>query len=134
MIGQGRDGTVRQPEGGLPRNFFRPCLLLLLKEGANHGYDLLNRLADFTFSRHDPGFLYRTLRTMEREGLVRSWWEHSDAGPSRRTYALTEEGEEWLHVWAGALRESRRLLSHFTSRYRALDPSEAGAAAASPSR
>jgi DNA-binding PadR family transcriptional regulator len=58
---------------------------LLLSEGQSHGYDLLVRLADFGV-KVDPGGLYRTLPAFEREGLVRSQWKTSDAGPARRTY------------------------------------------------
>ncbi|MFP5299306.1 MAG: helix-turn-helix transcriptional regulator, partial [Actinomycetota bacterium] len=65
----------------------------------------------------DPGGLYRTLRAMEQEGLVRSTWESSDMGPARRTYHLTEDGEDWLHAWAGTLRESARVLSVYLKRY-----------------
>ena len=46
MISEGR-GELEEPQGGLPKNFLRPCLLLLLSEGQAHGYDLLVRLADF---------------------------------------------------------------------------------------
>jgi PadR family transcriptional regulator PadR len=104
------------PQGVLPRNFLRPCLLLLLKEGQAHGYDLLVRLADFGL-RVDPGGLYRILRALEKEGLVTSWWETSGAGPPRRTYQPTEEGENWLMLWGGTLRESRRTLDRFLGRY-----------------
>ena len=114
------DGRVEleEPHGGLPKNFVRPCLLLLLSEGQTHGYDLLVRLAEFGF-HVDPGGLYRTLRAFEREGLVRSWWETSDAGPARRTYLLTQEGENWLRLWGGTLREARRFLDRFLTRYEA---------------
>ena len=54
---------------------------------------------------------------MEDDNLVSSWCEHSAAGPARRTYALTPEGVEWLHAWAGALRESHRYLSAYLGRY-----------------
>jgi DNA-binding PadR family transcriptional regulator len=54
---------------------------------------------------------------MEQDGLVASKWEHSSAGPARRSYCLTDEGVEWLHAWAGALREGRRYLSAYLSRY-----------------
>jgi len=111
-------GELEEPQGGLPKNFLRPCLLLLLSEGQAHGYDLLVRLADFGV-KVDPGGLYRTLRTFEREGLVRSWWETSDAGPARRTYVLTPEGENWLRLWGGTLRESSRFLDRFLARYEA---------------
>lgn len=112
-----RPEELAQPDGSLPRNFLRPCILLLLKEGSSHGYDLLEKLGEFGFHRGDPGGLYRTLRSMEKEGLVSSWWETSDIGPARRTYQPTEEGEDWLHAWAGALSESKRLVSTFLDRY-----------------
>ncbi len=102
---------------GLPRNFLRPCLLLLLAERPAHGYDLREQVADLGLEQVDPGGLYRTLRAMEQEGLVHSWWEPSGSGPARRSYALTEEGQDWLHAWAGSLREVRRLLSRYLDRY-----------------
>lgn len=117
---------LEEPQGVLPRNFLRPCLLLLLKEGQAHGYDLLVRLTDFGL-RVDPGGLYRILRALEKEGLVTSWWETSGAGPPRRTYQPTEEGENWLMLWGGTLRESRRTLDRFLSRYESvIDEGRAG--------
>lgn len=117
---------LEEPQGGSPRNFLRPCLLVLLKEGHGHGYDLLTRLSDFGV-RVDPGGLYRTLRAMEREGLLRSWWETSETGPARREYVLTEEGENWLRLWGGTLRESRRIVDVFLARYEAVVGEAVGA-------
>jgi PadR family transcriptional regulator PadR len=107
------------PDGlaGLPRNYLRPCLLLLLAEGPAHGYELLEQVARLGLERADAGGLYRTLRAMEQEGLVESWWEHSQAGPARRTYVPSDEGIDWLHAWAGALRETHRLLGDYLERY-----------------
>lgn len=106
-----------EPQGGLPRNYLRASLLLLIGEAPAHGYDLLDHIGQLGLRSVDPGGLYRTLRVMEDDGLVSSWWEHSVAGPARRTYALTPEGVEWLHAWAGALRESHRYLSAYLGRY-----------------
>ncbi len=102
---------------GLPRNFLRPCLLLLLAERPAHGYELLEQLPSLGLHDTDPGGLYRTLRAMEQEELVTSWWEPSDSGPARRTYDLTEEGRDWLHAWAGSIREVRRHLATYLERY-----------------
>jgi poly-beta-hydroxybutyrate-responsive repressor len=113
------DRTFEDVQGGLPRNFIRPCLLLLIAEQPSHGYDLLERLGAIGVLPVDPGGLYRTLRAMDREGLVSSSWELSRVGPARRTYRLTDEGMEWLHAWAGALRESRTIISNFVRRYEA---------------
>lgn len=107
----------QEPEGGLPRNYLRPCLLLMLGEGATHGYDLLSGIRSLGLDRADQGGLYRSLRAMEQEGLVTSWWEHSDVGPARRTYALAPEGADWLHAWAGTLRVVHGHLGTYLGRY-----------------
>lgn len=108
------------PDGAqlpLPRNFLRPCVLLLLKESPAHGYDLLERLKAFGFPGSDPGGLYRTLRSLEGEGLVRSAWETSVTGPQRRIYELTRAGGEALHEQARALLMTAGVLDAFVSRY-----------------
>ncbi len=101
----------------MPKNFLRPCLLLLLREQPAHGYDLLERLAPLGFDRDDPGRLYRALRALEAEGLVRSAWEPSETGPDRRTYQLTRAGMEHLHEQAIGLQSCRGLLDRFLGRY-----------------
>lgn len=105
---------------GVPKNFTRSCLLLLVAEQPSHGYDLLERLGQLGVERPDPGGLYRALRAMEQEGLMRSRWEASELGPARRTYELTAEGEDWLHAWAGVLRHTRDAVTAYLDRYDAL--------------
>lgn len=101
----------------LPKNFLRPCLLLLLREQPSHGYELLERLRPFGFARSDPGGLYRALRALEEAGLVRSGWEPSREGPDRRIYELTRAGTEELHRRAKALAGTKETLDVFLSRY-----------------
>ena len=105
------------PAQVLPKNFLRPCLLLLLREHPAHGYDLLERLRPLGFNRDDPGRLYRALRVLESDGLVRSVWEKSSSGPARRMYELTREGVETLHESVSALKLTHELLDVFLSRY-----------------
>ncbi len=100
----------------LPKNFLRPCLLLLLHESPAHGYELRERLRPLGFSRDDPGRLYRALRTLEAGGLVRSAWHSSSGGPDRRTYELTRAGEERLHEAADELRAMHAILGGFLAR------------------
>ena len=101
----------------LPRNFLRPCLLLLLLEQPAHGYELLERLRPLGPARDDPGALYRALRALEREGLVQSAWEASSGGPDRRVYELTRAGMEQLHEQAKSLAETGKALDAFLTRY-----------------
>jgi PadR family transcriptional regulator, regulatory protein PadR len=105
------------PERSLPRNFLRPCVLLLLREEPAHGYDLLQRLRPFGFVRDDPGRLYRVLRTLESEGFVHSAWERSTSGPDRRIYDLTRAGVEELHRTAKGLADAGDVLDVFLARY-----------------
>jgi PadR family transcriptional regulator PadR len=117
--------TEHTPAQVLPKNFLRPCLLLLLREQPAHGYDLLERLRPLGFNRDDPGRLYRALRALETDELVRSVWEKSTSGPDRRMYELTRKGMEELHDAAKALLATDEILDVFLSRYSefvALDP------------
>ena len=106
-----------EPSPVLPRGFLRPCVLLLLREGPAHGYDLLERLRVLGFAGSDPGRLYRMLRALEAEGRVRSAWTPSNAGPDRRVYELTRAGMEELHAHAKGLAAARGTLDVFLSRY-----------------
>lgn len=90
---------------------------MLLREHPAHGYDLLERLRPLGFNRDDPGRLYRALRTLESDGLVRSVWEKSTTGPDRRMYELTRAGMEELHLAARALMSTDEVLDVFLSRY-----------------
>ena len=102
---------------GLPRDFLRPCLLLLLREGDAHGYQLADSLAAFGFDHSDPGALYRALRRLETSGLVHSDWHRSDSGPRKRVYRLTELGVEALDHSATDLAEGERRIDSFLDRY-----------------
>ena len=104
-------------DAALPKNFLRPCLLLLLREQPAHGYELLERLRPLGFAGGDPGGLYRALRALEADGYVRSIWEPSSTGPDRRIYQLTRPGMEELHRRAKELDRGREALAVFLSRY-----------------
>lgn len=120
MIAQGNTPNC-QCNGGQPKNFLQPCLLLLLFQQPSHGYDLLDRLTQSRLSigAPDPAAVYRTLRQMEHDGLVISRWDPSKHGPRRRTYELSSEGEDLLHTWAHSIRQNREVLTRFLSLYTA---------------
>lgn len=98
-------------------SFFRACILLLLHEQPAHGYDLLERLAPFGFDSGDSGWMYRTLRSYERERLLESTWQISASGPPRRVYSITAAGRDVLDAWASSLRASQRGVDDFLSRH-----------------
>jgi PadR family transcriptional regulator PadR len=117
------DGVDRcRCDGGQPKNFARPCLLLLLAEASAHGYELIERLRPFGFEINDPATVYKTLRQMQSDALVTSSWELSSRGPARRVYELTSDGRDLLESWAMALDLNRNILGRFLHRYEQLDP------------
>jgi PadR family transcriptional regulator PadR len=118
--GRMKRGVPDEVPVGLPRNYLRPCLVLLLAEGTSHGYELLDQVSALGLERVDPGRVYRCLRSMDEDGLVRSTWEPSTCGPARRTYELTSDGQEWLHVVASSLGEVAGFLDAYRRRYRGL--------------
>jgi len=103
--------------GALPRHYLKPCLLLLLAEGPSHGYELLEQVRRLGIQGAEPGGLYRYLRSMEKEEVVSSWWEPSQAGPARRTYILTDAGRRALLASVDSLRDVRQLLVDLLDRY-----------------
>jgi PadR family transcriptional regulator len=113
-------------DGGQPKNFARPCLLLLLAEAPAHGYELLERMRPFGFDLNDPASVYKTLRQLEGEGHVISEWELSTRGPARRVYSLTDDGRDMLDAWSLTLAKNREILGKFLQRVAGLET--AGAA------
>ena len=93
-------------------------MLLLLRERATHGYDLLEQLPDLVGAqRIDVGNVYRVLRAMEEDGLVTSEWSDERPGPAKRSYELTADGCAALDRWAESLREARAHIDSFLERY-----------------
>jgi PadR family transcriptional regulator, regulatory protein PadR len=97
--------------------FAEPAVLLLLRERAVHGYELLEQLPELTGERVDMGNLYRFLRLLEAEGIVRSDWDDDAPGPSKRVYELTDEGRVLLEEWATALRGAQARIDRFLTRH-----------------
>lgn len=82
--------------------FIEPVVLRILKEKhKSYGYEIAECLPQYalTDARIEGAALYRTLRTLETNGYVRSSWEAAN-GPARRNYSLTPSGHRHLQEWA----------------------------------
>ena len=122
----GRGGRRRWRAGqegeACPRRihrFIEPCLLLLLHCAEGHGYELVEGLKEFGFEQNpvDSSTVYRILRALEERGFVTSRWDTDSAGPARRMYHITDEGDRYLAWWVEDLRETDRVLHHFLETY-----------------
>jgi len=96
-----------------PRNWLVPVILLSLRDWNSYGYELMERAAKFGFEAMNPGTLYRTLRQMEKDGIVKSTWETSEGGPARRMYSITDAGRAYLDFWAKSLEQYQKTMDTF---------------------
>jgi len=99
------------------KNWLVPVVLLMLREWSSYGYELMEKMATFGLAAMNPGTFYRTLRQMEKDGMVRSNWDTSEGGPARRVYSITEAGEEYLKFWAQSLDQYQKMMDSFFRLY-----------------
>ena len=85
-------------------------LLAFLRNWNAYGYQLVQELAKAGLPAFDSATVYRTLRQLERAGLVSSFWDTSTSGPARRMYSLTKAGEAVLSLWVDALSHYQSVL------------------------
>jgi poly-beta-hydroxybutyrate-responsive repressor len=104
-----------------PRDILIPYVLLAVSMGrAAHGYLIEDYLKSLGFFRTDASTLYRTLRQLEKDGLLLSTWETGQTGPARRVYSLTDAGRAWLDAWVATLEVYRSMIDNFFSLYTSL--------------
>ena len=97
----------------LPSEMLTAHLLALLKNWSGYGYELAKKLEDAGYGGYNSGTLYRTLRQMEKTGLISSLWDTSTDGPARRVYSLTKTGSLFLNNWFTVLDMHKAALTSF---------------------
>ncbi len=87
---------------------------MLVAQGPTYGYKLIGELNELDVAPEgiDAGTVYRTLRSMDADGLVSTEWGLQGDQP-RREYRLTEEGACALEDWMDVMSERKRLIEHF---------------------
>jgi DNA-binding PadR family transcriptional regulator len=86
----------------------QPAVMAVLAGESLHGYLIVQRLAEmrmFRGQRPDPTGVYRVLKAMEQEGLVKSTWREADNRPAKRCFTLTAAGRDCLVRWSQTLQE-----------------------------
>lgn len=100
---------------GSIQGFLYPSLLLLLADKPSYGYELLARLKEVGYEEGlpDAGTVYRVLRRLEFERMVKSEWDTTGSGPAKRVYRITEEGMEMLRLWGTSVAKMKNALERF---------------------
>jgi PadR family transcriptional regulator PadR len=118
MTEENRDnGRYNAANEAWSKNWLVPVLLLMLREWSSYGYELMEKMSTFGLTAMNPGTFYRTLRQMEKDGMVSSSWDTSEGGPARRVYSITEAGESYLNYWAESLDQYQRMMNTFFRLY-----------------
>jgi poly-beta-hydroxybutyrate-responsive repressor len=99
------------------KNWLVPVVLLMLRQWSSYGYEIMEKMAAFGLTAMNAGTFYRTLRQMEKDGMVSSNWDTSEAGPARRVYSITEAGEAYLKFWAESLDQYQKMMDSFFQLY-----------------
>lgn len=108
-------------EPRLTGDLLSSSLLAYLRRWNAYGYQLVQELARAGLPHFDSTTVYRTLRQLERAGLVSSFWDTSESGPARRMYSLTKAGEAFLDLWLDIFGRYQRI---FQTALNSLDSSE----------
>lgn len=83
----------------------RPCILAHLIGGQSvYGYELHHWLLGIGLEC-DLGTVYRSLNTMEAEGLLHSTWERTSGGRSRRRYELNDAGLDMVDAYVAPVEQ-----------------------------
>ncbi len=104
------------------KNWIVPVLLLMLREWSSYGYELMEKMTTFGLGTMNAGTFYRTLRQMEKDGVVSSTWDTSEGGPARRVYSITAAGEAYLSFWAQSLNHYQKMMETFFQLYTGQPP------------
>ena len=104
------------------KNWLVPVVLLMLRQWSSYGYELMEKMAEFGMRVMNAGSFYRTLRQMEKDGLVNSTWDTSEAGPAKRRYSITEAGNAYLKFWTQSLDHYQKMMNSFLRLYTGPSP------------
>jgi PadR family transcriptional regulator, regulatory protein PadR len=108
-------------------------LLAYLRRWNAYGYQLVQELGKSGLPSFDSTTVYRTLRQLEKAGLVSSFWDTSESGPARRMYSLTKAGEAVLDLWLDLFGRYQKILHSALDSLDNLDrTADGGAAPESP--
>jgi DNA-binding PadR family transcriptional regulator len=94
-------------------------LLFLLTEGDSYGGKLLQKCEEeLPVNPIDSAIIYRTLKKLEKEGAVESYWDTSDQDKPIKMYKITEVGKRKLEDFKTHIEEKVKNLLFFLNKYK----------------
>lgn len=100
--------AVRDAESDLIRGNIDAIILCVLSDGDSYGYEILKEIARKSLGAYEmkEPSLYTSLKRLERNAFVASYWGDETRGARRKYYRITAAGvreleaatERWSHV------------------------------------
>lgn len=98
------------------KGYIDTILISLLKDKNMYGYEIAKTVrdtSDTTFELKE-GTLYLSLKRLEKNGYLQSFWEESDSGGGRRKYyRITDEGLRYFEIKKTEWIFMKRLIDKF---------------------
>ena len=94
-------GETRDPMTELRRGVLEYCVLAVMERKESYAFEIVRVLSSAGGLVTSEGTIYPLLSRLRRDGLVTTTWRESEAGPPRRYYRLTAEGERVLDAFVG---------------------------------
>ena len=72
------------------------CILEIVRRLEIYGYEISQELKRYGFGEISDGTIYPLLMRLEKNGCITATYRSSAAGPRRKYYAITQEGDSQL--------------------------------------
>ncbi|MEN1968360.1 PadR family transcriptional regulator [Lentibacillus sp. N15] len=87
----------------LLKGILEGCILSIIRKQPTYGYELSIKLQQFGLADVSEGSIYPILLRLQKEKLIEGVMQKSEAGPKRKYYHLTSDGEqalaEFIYHW-----------------------------------
>lgn len=106
-------------KGGNLDKMIQPAILAALAEEELHGYKIIQKVSETALlngNKPDPTGVYRYLKTMEGNGLIKSSWDTNNSGPAKRIFKITEDGYKCLCTWILTLEHYKDAIEIFINK------------------
>ncbi|HAJ78177.1 MAG TPA: PadR family transcriptional regulator [Fibrobacteres bacterium] len=96
-------------------------ILLFLAQGDLYGAAILTTLQKELPCYHtDSAVIYRSLKDLEEEEAVSSYWETDTSGPAKKWYKITQKGKDLLIDFKEDIEMRKKNLDYFIESFNSI--------------
>ena len=89
-------------------------ILKLMLDGDKYGYEITKLIAEHSNGMYElkEATMYSSLKRLEREGLITSYWGDESQGGRRKYYQTTSAGRKAYHANKQTWESAKQILDH----------------------